>query len=45
MMPNRWVTNRLLMGHEVAVTRAVRRFQEDRKLAECMKALEKTLEP
>lgn len=44
-IPNRWVANRLGMGHEVAVTRAVRRFLEDRKLAECMNALEEKLEP
>jgi hypothetical protein len=35
------------MGHEVGVTRAVRRFRDrdDRKLAEQLKALEKNLEP
>ena len=44
-MPNRWVASRLGMGHEVGVTRAVRRFRDDRKLAEQLKALEKNLEP
>ena len=44
-MPNRWVAYRLGMGHEVGVTRAVRRFREDRKLNERLNALEKKLEP
>lgn len=43
-MPNRWVAGRLGMGHEVGVTRAVRRFREDRKLAERLNALEKKVE-
>ena len=43
-MPNRWVAYRLGMGHEVGVTRAVRRFREDRKLNERLNALEKKLE-
>jgi len=43
-MPNRWVANRLGMGHEVAVTRAVRRFRDDPKLARRLNALEKKME-
>ena len=39
-MPNRWVARRLGMGHEVAVTRAVRRFRDDRKQATRLNALE-----
>ena len=38
-MPNRWVADRLGMGHEVSVTRAVRRFREDKKAAEWLEAL------
>ena len=44
-MPNRWVAARLGMGHEVGVTRAVRRFRDDRRLAERLNALEKKVEP
>jgi REP element-mobilizing transposase RayT len=44
-MPNRWVASRLGMGHEVGVTRAVRRFREDRKLTERLKALERLVNP
>lgn len=44
-MPNRWVANRLGMGHEVGVTRAVRRFRDDQKLAERLNMLEKNVEP
>ena len=44
-MPNRWVASRLGMGHEVGVTRAVRRFRDDRKLAERLNALEKKIVP
>lgn len=44
-MPNRWVASRLGMGHEVGVTRAVRRFREDGKLAQRLNALEKKIEP
>ena len=43
-MPNRWVAERLGMGHEVGVTRAVRRFREDRKQAARLKALEEEVE-
>jgi len=43
-MPNRWVANRLGMGHEVAVTRAVRRFRDAPKLARQLNALEKKME-
>jgi putative transposase len=39
-MPNRWVAERLGMGHEVSVTRAVRRFREDRKQAARLNDLE-----
>ena len=42
-MTNRWVADRLGMGHEVGVTRAVRRFREDPKAIRMMKALEKRL--
>jgi hypothetical protein len=44
-MPNRWVASRLGMGHEVAVTRAVRRFRDDRKQAVRLNALEKQVKP
>jgi len=40
---NRWVSDCLSMGHEVNVTRAVRRFREDSKAARNFKALEKAL--
>jgi putative transposase len=43
-MPNRWVAHRLGMGHEVGVTRAVRRFQDDRKQAVRLNALEKKMQ-
>ena len=43
-MPNRWVASRLGMGHEVGVTRAVRRFRDDRRLAERFNVLEKRME-
>jgi hypothetical protein len=43
-MPNRWVANRLGMGHKVGVTRAVRRFRDDQRQGERLKALEKTME-
>jgi hypothetical protein len=43
-MPNRWVASRLGMGHEVAVTRAVRRFRDDRKQAKRLNALEMQVE-
>ena len=43
-MPNRWVASRLGMGHEVGVTRAVRRFRDDRNLAKRLYALEKKME-
>ena len=33
-MPNRWVADRLGMGHEVSVTRAVRRYREDKRSAD-----------
>ena len=36
-MPNRWVAGRLGMGHEVGVTWPVRRFRDDRELAERLK--------
>lgn len=42
-MPNRWVARRLGMGHEVGVTRAVRRFRDDGKLAGRLTALEKEI--
>jgi len=44
-MPNRWVEDRVGMGHEVGVTRAVRRYREDRKLGRRLNALEKKIEP
>lgn len=37
---NRWVSARLGMGHEVSVTRAVRRQATDPKLLRKLKALE-----
>lgn len=40
---NRWVSARLGMGHEVSVTRAVRRFGNDAKSARKLKALERKL--
>lgn len=40
---NRWVAARLGMGHEVSVTRAVRRFRDDAKPSRRLKALEKKL--
>jgi hypothetical protein len=43
-MPNRWVAQRLGMGHEVGVTRAVRRFRDDRKQAVRLNALEKKMQ-
>jgi REP element-mobilizing transposase RayT len=42
-MANRWVSARLGMGHEVSVTRAVRRFRDDSKAARRLKALERKL--
>jgi len=42
-MPNRWVADRLGMGHEVMVTRAVRRFRDNRKLAGRLNALKKKM--
>ena len=38
-MPNRWVAARLGMGHEVNVTRAVRRYREDKKSADRLETL------
>ena len=43
-MVNRWVAARPGMGHEVSVTRAVRRFRDDPKSAGRLKALETKLE-
>lgn len=40
---NRWIATRLSMGHEVSVTRAVRRFREDPKAARRLKALVRKL--
>lgn len=40
---NRWITARLSMGHEVSVTRAVRRFRDDPKAARKLKALARKL--
>ena len=42
-MVNRWVADRLGMGHEVCVTRAVRRFREDKKAGRRLKELESKL--
>jgi len=42
-LADRWVAARLGMGHEVSVTRAVRRFREDPKAARRLKALERKL--
>ena len=42
-MTNRWVADRLGMGHEVGVTRAGRRFRENPKAIRMMKSLEKRL--
>jgi hypothetical protein len=42
-MANRWVAKRLGMGHEVSVTRAVRRFRDDPKSLKRLNALEKKL--
>ena len=44
-MPNRGVAARLGMGHEVGVTRAVRRFRDDGKLTKRLNALEKKIGP
>lgn len=38
-MTNRWMAARLGMGHEVGVTRAVRRFREDAKASGKLEAL------
>jgi hypothetical protein len=43
-MPNRWLAERLGMGHEVGVTRAVRRFRDDRKQATRLNELEERIE-
>jgi putative transposase len=40
---NRWAAARLCMGHEVSVTRAVRRFRDDPKAARKLKALARKL--
>jgi hypothetical protein len=40
-MANRWVAKRLGMGHEVSVTRALRRFRDDPKSLKRLHALEK----
>lgn len=40
---NRWIAARLSMGHEVSVTRAVRRFRDDPKAARKLKALARKL--
>ena len=40
---NRWLAARLSMGHEVSVTRAVRRFRDDPKTARKLKALVRKL--
>jgi hypothetical protein len=40
---NRWIATRLSMGHEVSVTRAVRRFRDDPKAARRLKALVRKL--
>jgi hypothetical protein len=42
-LANRWVAARLGMGHEVSVTRAVRRFREDPKATRRLKALKRKL--
>ena len=42
-LANRRVAARLGMGHEVSVTRAVRRFREDPKAARRLKALDRKL--
>jgi hypothetical protein len=42
--PDRWLASRLGMGHEVAVTRVVRRFRDSPKLAARLKALEKRVD-
>ena len=43
-LANRWVSARLGMGHEVSVTRAVRRYANDPKSMRKLKALERRLE-
>ena len=43
-MPNRWVARRLGMGHEVSVTRAVRRFKDDPVSIGMLKELEERMD-
>ena len=40
---NRWIAARMSMGHEVSVTRAVRRFRDDPKAARKLQALARKL--
>ncbi len=40
---NRWLAARLCMGHEVSVTRGVRRSRDDPKAARALKTLVRKL--